>query len=64
MVEVLGVHETRIGVGSDSEALALVEYRTAAGTRWAAGKDRSPLAATLAAVIGAANGGQRSAALR
>jgi len=64
MVEVLGVHETRIGVGSDTEALALVEYRTAAGTRWAAGKDRSPLAATLAAVIGAANGGQRSAALR
>lgn len=61
MVEVLGLHETRVGVGSNSEALALVEYRTAAGTRWSAGQDRSPLTATLAAVIRAANASPRPA---
>ncbi|HXT88696.1 MAG TPA: 2-isopropylmalate synthase [Trebonia sp.] len=52
-VEVLGLHETRAGTGN--QVLALVEYRTAAGTRWAAGLDRSPRTATLAAVIRAAN---------
>jgi 2-isopropylmalate synthase len=63
MVEVLGLHETRAGTGSDTHALALVEYRTAAGTSWAAGRDRSPLAATQAAVIRAANASPLAAAL-
>ena len=57
MIEVLGVHETRVGTGNDSETLVLVEYRTAEVTCWAAGKDRSPLAATQHAVIRAANAG-------
>ena len=63
VVEVLGLHQTRAGVGRDSEALALVEYRTTAGTQWAAGQDRSRMTATLAAVIRAANASPRPAVL-
>jgi 2-isopropylmalate synthase len=55
VVETLGLHQATAGVGIGSEALALLEYRTAQGTGWAAGRDRSPLAASLAAVIQAAN---------
>jgi 2-isopropylmalate synthase len=62
-VEVLGVHETRAGTGGDSQALALVEYRTADGIRWAAGLDRSPVAATLAAILRAANASPRASVL-
>jgi len=51
-------HQTSVGTGNDSEALTLLEYRTGgSATGWAAGKDRSVLAATLAAVTRAANVG-------
>jgi 2-isopropylmalate synthase len=63
VIEVLGVHETRVGTGSDTHVLALVEYRTAAGPGWAAGQGRSPLAATQAAVMRAANASPLAAAL-
>jgi 2-isopropylmalate synthase len=54
-VEVLSLTQTSVGAGNDSEALTLLEYRTPQGTGWAAGQDRSVLAATLAAVTRAAN---------
>ena len=54
-VEVLSLHQTSVGAGSQSEALTLVEFRAGADVRWAAGRDRSVLAATLAAVMAAAN---------
>ncbi|ERK70115.1 2-isopropylmalate synthase, partial [Leifsonia aquatica ATCC 14665] len=44
-VEVLGLHQTSIGEGADSQALTLIEYRDGAATRWAAGQDRSVLTA-------------------
>ncbi|WP_295652726.1 2-isopropylmalate synthase [uncultured Dietzia sp.] len=54
-VEVLSLHQTSVGAGSQSEALTLVEFRTGADVHWAAGRDRSVLTATLAAVMAAAN---------
>ncbi|MBB2965649.1 2-isopropylmalate synthase [Leifsonia aquatica] len=54
-VEVLGLHQTSIGEGADSQALTLIEYRDGAATRWAAGQDRSVLTASLAALAGAAS---------
>ncbi|MFK3671446.1 2-isopropylmalate synthase [Leifsonia aquatica] len=54
-VEVLGLHQTSIGAGADSQALTLIEYRDGAATRWAAGQDRSVLTASLAALAGAAS---------
>jgi 2-isopropylmalate synthase len=54
-VDVVGLHQSSVGVGPDSEALTLLEYREGHATRWAAGKDRSVLAASLSAVIRAAN---------
>lgn len=54
-VGVLSLHQTSVGSGSDSEALTLLEYRDGQSTRWAAGRDRSVLAASLAAVTRAAN---------
>ncbi|MGX1770077.1 alpha-isopropylmalate synthase regulatory domain-containing protein [Dietzia sp. NPDC055343] len=54
-VEVLSLHQTSVGAGSQSEALTLVEFRAGADVRWTAGRDRSVLAATLAAVTAAAN---------
>jgi 2-isopropylmalate synthase len=53
-VEVLGLHQTSIGAGNDSEALTLVQYRGPAGTGWVAGRDRSVLAASLHAIVTAA----------
>jgi 2-isopropylmalate synthase len=53
-VEVLSLHQTSVGAGNDSEALTLVEYREGRAIRWAAGRDRSVLAASLAAVTRAA----------
>jgi 2-isopropylmalate synthase len=41
--------------GADAEALTLIEYRAPHGPAWVAGRDRSTLTATLAAVIRAAN---------
>ena len=54
-VEVLGLHQTSIGAGADSQALTLIEYRDGAATRWAAGQDRSVLTASLAALAAAAS---------
>jgi 2-isopropylmalate synthase len=52
---VLSFHQTSVGSGNDSDALTLLEYRNGQTTRWAAGRDRSVLAASLAAVTHAAN---------
>jgi 2-isopropylmalate synthase len=54
-VDVLSLHQTSIGSGTDAEALTLLEYRDGQASRWAAGRDRSVLAATLAAVTIAAS---------
>ncbi|MGX6509822.1 2-isopropylmalate synthase [Rhodococcus sp. SJ-2] len=54
-LEVLGLHQTSIGSGNDSDALTLIEYRSGTVTRWAAGRNRSVLTATLESLIGAAN---------
>lgn len=53
-VEILSLHQTSIGTGPDSDALTLIEYRDGARSGWAAGRDRSVLAATLHAVRNAA----------
>ncbi|WP_051165788.1 2-isopropylmalate synthase [Amycolatopsis orientalis] len=53
-VDIVGLHQTSIGSGNDSEALTLLEYRTDSGTQWTAGRDRSVLAASLTAVVNAA----------
>ena len=60
-VDVVSLHQTSVGSGNDSDALTLLEHRSAAGSRWTAGQGRSVIAATLSAVIAAANG-SRSAA--
>ncbi|OZE83922.1 hypothetical protein CH305_05565 [Rhodococcus sp. 15-649-2-2] len=54
-VEILGLTQTSVRAGNDSDAVTLLEYRTAAGSGWAAGIDRSVLSATLDAVVRAAN---------
>jgi 2-isopropylmalate synthase len=54
-VDVLSLHQTRVGAGNDTDALTLIEYRDGPVTRWAAGRERSVPGATLAAVIRAAN---------
>jgi 2-isopropylmalate synthase len=53
-VDVVALHQTSLGAGNDSDALTLIEYRSAAGTHWAAGRDRSVLTASLNAVLSAA----------
>ncbi|HEY8482022.1 MAG TPA: 2-isopropylmalate synthase [Spirillospora sp.] len=55
VVEVLGLHQTSIGAGNDSDALTLIEYRRPGGVGWAAGRAESVLAAGMNAVITAAN---------
>lgn len=54
-IEVLELHQSSMGSGNASEAITLIEYRAASGVAWAAGRDQSTLAATLAAVMAAAN---------
>lgn len=49
--EILSLHQTSIGVGSDSEALTVIEYRRGERIGWAAGTDRSVVAASLLAVV-------------
>ncbi|MFD6856389.1 2-isopropylmalate synthase [Rhodococcus sp. NPDC060090] len=63
-LDVLALHQTSIGSGNDSDALTLIEYRRGTVTRWAAGKSRSVLTATLGSVIGAANTDPRAALTR
>lgn len=53
-LDVVTLHQTSLGAGNDSEALTLIEYRSATGTQWAAGRDRSVLTASLNAVLTAA----------
>ncbi len=54
-LDVLELHQNSIGAGNSSEAITLIEFRHAGGTAWAAGRDRSTLRATLAAVMAAAS---------
>jgi len=54
-VEVLELHQTSVRAGNDGEALTAVEYRVQDETGWAAGRDRSVLAASMAALMAAAN---------
>lgn len=55
IIEVLELHQTSIGQGSDSEALTVIEYRGGEQVRWAAGQAGSVLGASMAAVINAAH---------
>lgn len=52
-VAILSLHQTSTSAGDDSEAITLVEYRRGERTGWVAGKDRSVLSASLAAVMNA-----------
>jgi len=53
-VDIVSLHQCSVGAGSDRDALTLVEYRASNGVAWAAGRDRSVLTASLAAVMAAA----------
>lgn len=53
-VDVLALHQASLGRGDDAEALTLLEFRRDGEVRWSMGRDRSVLAATAAAVLGAA----------
>ena len=56
-VEILGLTQTSVESGNDSDALTLLEFRDTTGTgnaRWVAGRDASVLAASMNAVVGAA----------
>ncbi|HTN57873.1 MAG TPA: 2-isopropylmalate synthase [Protaetiibacter sp.] len=62
-VDVLSLHQTSVGGGDSSDALTLLEHRTGAGITWSAGRERSVLAASMRAVVAAANTGGRAPAL-
>ena len=53
-IEVLGLHQSSVGTGNDTDALTLIEFRNGDDTRWAAGRHRSVLTASLHAVVRAA----------
>jgi 2-isopropylmalate synthase len=60
-VEILSLHQTSVGSGNHSQALTLLEVRDQqGGVRWIAGRAPSVLAASLEAVIRAANCGSVS----
>ncbi|MDJ0363407.1 2-isopropylmalate synthase [Rhodococcus sp. H29-C3] len=63
-VDVLGLTQTSVRSGNDSDAVTMLEYRTADGSGWSAGVDRSVLTATLDAVIRTANSADRVSADR
>ncbi|WP_037855356.1 2-isopropylmalate synthase [Streptomyces sp. NRRL S-340] len=63
-IDVVSLHQTSVDAGNDGEALTLLEFRDGEGVRWAAGRDRSVLAASLAAVTRAANTVPVAAAVR
>jgi len=63
-IDVLSLHHTHAGSGQEREALALLEFRDGQATRWAAGRDRSVLGATLAAVIRAVTAKPAALAIR
>jgi len=54
-LEILALHQSSLRAGADAEALTLLEYRGPHGPAWAAGRDDSVLAATVNAVVRAAN---------
>ncbi|MFK3678740.1 2-isopropylmalate synthase [Microbacterium sp. NPDC090218] len=54
-IEIVSLHQTSVGSGNDTDALTLLEHRTAGGSGWSAGRGRSVLAASLSGVIAAAN---------
>ncbi|WP_442922677.1 2-isopropylmalate synthase [Microbacterium sp. XT11] len=53
-IEVLSLHQTSVEAGGGSDALTLIEYRRGANVEWAAGRARSVLEASFAAVLRAA----------
>lgn len=53
-VDIVGLHQTSVGSGAESDALTLLEHRTPAGSSWSAGRGRSVLSASLSAVMAAA----------
>ncbi|MFC5993859.1 2-isopropylmalate synthase [Pseudonocardia hispaniensis] len=61
-IQVLELHQVSIGQGNSSDALTVIEYRHDGANGWAAGRAGSVLAASLAAVVTAANTRTRSAA--
>ncbi|MFD8768445.1 2-isopropylmalate synthase [Microbacterium oxydans] len=52
-VDIVGLHQTSVGSGAESDALTLLEHRTSAGSSWSAGRGRSVLSASLSAVMAA-----------
>ncbi|MFE7198537.1 2-isopropylmalate synthase [Microbacterium oxydans] len=52
-VDIVGLHQTSVGSGAESDALTLLEHHTAAGSSWSAGRGRSVLSASLSAVMAA-----------
>ncbi|RJO73537.1 2-isopropylmalate synthase [Nocardia panacis] len=54
-VEILSLTQQSIGSGNDSTAITYLEYRVDGVTGWACGRSDSVLAASLAAVLRAAN---------
>ncbi|MFX0577616.1 2-isopropylmalate synthase [Nocardia nepalensis] len=54
-VEVLGLTQQSIGAGNNGTAITYLEYRIGEHTGWACGRSDSVLAASLAAVVRAAN---------
>lgn len=52
-VDIVGLHQTSVGSGAESDALTLLEHRTPAGSSWSAGRGRSVLSASLSAVMAA-----------
>nr|WP_211359216.1 2-isopropylmalate synthase [Leucobacter komagatae] len=60
-IGVLELHQSNTGAGNASEAITLIEFKHGDRTAWAAGRDRSTLKATLAAVMAAAALAGRSA---
>ncbi|MGA0566422.1 2-isopropylmalate synthase [Rathayibacter sp. KR2-224] len=53
-VEVLSLTQASMTEGASSDAVTMLEFRGGDGTRWVAGRDRSVLKATAAAVLAAA----------
>ena len=53
-VDIVGLHQTSVGSGAESDALTLLEHRTPAGSSWSVGRGRSVLSASLSAVMAAA----------
>ncbi|MEU4650926.1 2-isopropylmalate synthase [Nocardia fluminea] len=54
-IEILGLTQHSVDQGAGSTAVSYIEYRAAERTGWAFGRDTSVVAASLAAVMNAAN---------